>query len=132
MFKLSDTSKRLIKAMVAICLIVIGIGIIITQIWFADETFKFIYGAIFGTIFAVLKLILLERALNKSVNFSEGQAQNYIRLQYMLRYFLSGVILAVAALQGLSVVLGVAVCLMSLRPAVHIVNWQMKKGEQIQ
>ncbi len=126
MFKLSDTGKRLVKVMLAICLISLGAGIIITGIWFPAETFKFIYGMVFGTIFSVLKLMLLERSLNKSVNLTEGQAQNYIRLHYMLRYFLTGAVLAVAAIQGgISAVVGVFICLFSLRPAIFIVNKRM-------
>ena len=127
MFKLSETSKRLVKVMLAISLIGFGLGIIVTKVWFPNETFKFIYGIVFGTIFAILKLMLLERSLNKSVNYVEGQAQNYIRLHYMLRYFLTGVVLAVAAIQGISAVVGVVIPLMSLRPAVHIVNYKLKK-----
>ena len=126
MFKLSDTSKRLVKVMLAICLIAFGCGIIVTGIWFPDEIFKFAYGVLFGCIFAVLKLILLERSLNKSVNMPEGQAQNYIRLHYMLRYFLTGVVLAVAAVRGISALIGVVICLFSLRPAIFIVNRQMR------
>ena len=132
MFKLSETSKRLVKVMLAVCLIALGAGIIITGIWFPGEVFKYVYGVVFGTIFAVLKLMLLERSINKSANLSEGQAQNYIRLHYMLRYFLTGAVLAVAALKGLSVLIGVFVCLMSLRPSIHIVNWQMKKKKKFE
>ena len=130
MFKLSDTSKRLVKVMFAVSLIGLGIGIIVTQVWFPLETFKYVYGIVFGMIFSVLKLVLLERTLNKSVNFSQGQAQNYVRLHYMLRYFLTGAVLVVAAVKGISALIGVVVCLMSLRPAIHIVNWQYKKQEK--
>ena len=118
--------------MLAVCLIALGAGIIITGIWFPGEVFKYVYGVVFGTIFAVLKLMLLERSINKSANLSEGQAQNYIRLHYMLRYFLTGAVLAVASLKGLSVLIGVFVCLMSLRPSIHIVNWQMKKQKKFE
>lgn len=131
MFKLSDTSKRLVKVMLAVSLIGLGVGVIVTQIWFPSETFKYVYGIVFGMVFSVLKLMLLERTLNKSANFPEGQAQNYVRLHYMLRYFLTGAVLVVAAVKGgVSSILGVVVCLASLRPAVHIVNWQYKKQEK--
>ena len=125
-----DTRKKLIKIMLAFSLISLGAGIIITQIWFPTQTFKFVYGIFFGTIFSVLKLILLEKTLSKSVQFSQGKAQNYVRLHYTLRYFLTGVVLAVAALKGgISAVIGVIVSLFSLRPAVYIVNRQYKKSE---
>jgi len=130
MFKLSDTGKRLVKVMLAISLVAFGVGVIVTQLWFPGETFKFVYGVVFGSVFSVLKLVLLERTLNKSVAFSEGQAQNYVRLHYMLRYFLTGAVLVVAALKGgITAVIGVVICLASLRPAVYIVNWQFKKQE---
>lgn len=127
MFKLSETGIKLVKVMLAICLIGLGIGIIVAGIWFPGEIFNFAYGVFFGTIFSVLKLMLLERSLKKSVNMPEGQAQNYVRLHYMLRYFLTGAILAIAALKGFAVLIGVVVCLFSLRPAIYIVNWRMKK-----
>ena len=132
LFKLSDTSKKLIKVMLAICLIALGAGVIVTGIWFPDKIFKYVYGIIFGTLFAVLKLILLERSITKTANMAEGQAQNYMRLHYMMRYFLTAAVLVVAALKDrdLSVFIGVFLSLMSLRPAIHIVNWQMKKTEE--
>lgn len=118
--------------MAAICTAALGIGVIITGIWFQGEIFKYIYGIIFGTAFSILKLLLLERSINKSLNLSQGQAQNYIRLHYMIRYFLTAAVLVIAAIKGLTVLIAVFICLMSLRPAIHIVNWQMKKNEKAQ
>ncbi len=131
MIRLSDTGKRLVKVMLALDLVCFGIGIIITSLWFPDETLKYTYGIIFGCVFSVLKLLLLERTLNKSVDLSGGRAkaQNYVRLHYMLRYFLTGAVLVVAATRGISALIGVFVCLVTLRPAIHIVNHKINPKE---
>lgn len=130
MFSLSDTSRKIIKVMVSISLIALGVGIIVASIFFKGQVFSYSKGLVFGTIFAVLKLILLERSLSKSVDMNRAKAQNYVRLHYTLRYFLTGAVLAVAALQGFACLIGVIIGLVALRPAVYIVNSMYNKQDK--
>lgn len=131
MIKLSETGKQLIKVMLSLDLVCFGIGIIVTALWFPNEVAKFTYGVVFGGVFSILKLLLLERTLSKSVDLSGGRAkaQNYVRLHYMIRYFLTGAVLVVAATIGISAIIGVFICLVTLRPATHIVNYKLKDRE---
>lgn len=107
----------MIVVMAALSFIFFGAGL-----FFVDDVFAYAKGIIFGTLFAVLKLVLLERTLSKSVDMPKGNAQNYARLHYTLRYFLTIVVLAVAAIEPSISLLGVVLSLITMRPAAYIVS----------
>lgn len=132
MFNISDTGKSIIKIIAALALIALGVGVFVTQVWF-KETTPFVYakGLLFGTIIAVMKLILLDRTLSKSVNMPPARAQNYVRLHYTLRYFLTAVVLVVAALNSSVNLVGVIIGLVLLRPAIYIVNMSQNKRDNL-
>lgn len=107
--------------MTAISLIALGIGSMFTH-----DLLGYSKGILFGTVFAILKVILLERTINKSVDMPIENAQNYTRLHYMLRYFLTGIVLTISALEPSISFIGVIISLVTLRPAVYIVNTMYK------
>lgn len=119
--KLSYTCKKIILVMTAISLTALGIGSI-----FTNDLLSYTKGILFGTLFAILKVILLERTINKSVDMPSHNAQNYARLHYTLRYFLTGVVLAIGALEPSISFIGVVIPILTLQPAVYIVNTMYK------
>lgn len=123
--KLSDVSKKIIITLLAISLVAFGIGAFIV-----NDIIAYAKGLAFGTLFTILKLILLERTLNKSINMPAANASNYARLHYMMRYFLTGVVLVVSALEPSINMFGVIIGLIILRPAVYIVNIKTEKVEK--
>lgn len=122
MIKISETAKRIIISMTAISLIFLGIGI-----FFINNQIAYAKGIIFGTVFSILKLLLLERTINKSLDMSKSGAQNYARAHYMLRYLLTGVVLAVGALEPSISLLGVIIGIFCMRPAVYAATYIEKK-----
>lgn len=124
--KLSDTSKQIILFMIAIALVFMGIGAFIIS----SGKVPYIKGLLFGTIFSILKLILLEKTLNKAMDMNIKNASNYTRLHYSLRYFLTGVVLVVAALDEGMNLIGTIIGLLTLRISVYLVNIKMAKAEK--
>jgi len=62
----------------------------------ARESFLFALGVILTSALNVLKITMLERSVRKTVDMEDPNAgKNYIRLQYLLRYFLTGAVLVV-------------------------------------
>lgn len=59
----------------------------------------FAFGVILTSGFNICKVFMLERAINKTLEMSDPETgKNYIRLQYLLRYFLTGVVLLAVGL----------------------------------
>lgn len=77
-------------------------------------------GLLFGGLFVVLKLKLLEITITKAVKKqSEKNAKAYASLHYGLRYLLTGIVLALAALEPSISLTGVIIALLSVKLAVY-------------
>lgn len=124
MIKISEISKKIMLIMTAICLTALGIGAMIIDM---NNISHYIWGLLFGLVFSIFKLLLLEKTLNKSVDMTAGNAENYARLHYMMRYFLTGAVLVISALIDIHTMIGVIIAVFSLRPAIFIVNRQINK-----
>lgn len=130
MFNFSKTCKRLVLTDLALSLIACGafsILLVLFKAFFQINIFNFIVGMFFGTAFTVLKILLLDRTLNKAVDMPEEKAVNYTRLHYTLRYFLTGVVIVVGALNPRVSLLGVVVAMVLLRPSAYLTSKQEKK-----
>ena len=74
------------------------------------------------------KFLLLERTVKKTLDMSEPDSgKNYVRLSYLIRYFLTGAVLIAAGLIGyftphISIVLGAIFGLFTMQIAVVIVR----------
>ena len=63
------------------------------------EAVYFAFGVLLTSALNVLKVILLERTVKNIANMDEPETgKNYVRLQYLLRYFLTGLVLLIAGL----------------------------------
>ena len=124
MIKISDISKKIMLKMGAVCFLALGIGAIIIG---TDNLSYYAWGLGFGLVFSILKLLLLEKTIDKSVDMPVNNAENYVRLHYMMRYFLTGAVLIVSALINIYTMIGVIIAVFSLRPAIFIVNRQLNK-----
>jgi len=85
-------------------ILVIGISVLVlivagVLIYRSLEALYFAFGVILTSSLNVLKIIMLERTVNKVVGMDEPDAgKNYVRLQYLLRYILTGAVLLAAGL----------------------------------
>ena len=74
------------------CIVLFGIGAI-----FMDPL-SWGLGCLLGGVFTIIRLKMMEISVEKSVHMDENKAVRYARAQYIVRYLLSGVVLAAAAL----------------------------------
>lgn len=131
MFNVSETCKRMIFSDVAVSLVFYGIAallIIIFENSLGIKIFNFSLGMIFGTLFTILKILLLEKTVNKAVDMPREQAQNYTRLHYTLRYFLTGAVIVAAVINPWTSIAGVVLALAAFRPAVYFTGWLEKRA----
>ena len=100
--KLSLTSRRMITVICLSALVMVAAGIVVSLTVSSIDSMQALYfplGVILSSALNILKVILLERAINKTLDMEDPKAgSNYIRIQYLLRYLLSGVVLVVAGL----------------------------------
>ena len=100
--KLSLTSRKMILVICISALIMAAIGIVVCLAVSSIDSMQALYfplGVILSSALNVCKVILLERAIQKTLDMDDPKAgSNYIRVQYLLRYFLSGVVLVAAGL----------------------------------
>jgi hypothetical protein len=88
--------------------------------YYNESVLAFTLGIVFSGVFVILKLMLLEKAVNKAVDLSPEDSKNYMRMHYMSRYFLTGVVVVVAVFaEGISL-FGVILGLFALTPAAFI------------
>lgn len=122
MFKISDVNKALIKSIIILGFIGFGIGA-----FFVQEILYYGLGVIIGTLTSVVKVIFLEKALDKAVGMKPQDAENYTRLQYSARFFLTIVVIVIAAIAPFINMIGVLVGLVLVHPAVYLTNLLRKE-----
>lgn len=93
---LSLPSRKMITVIGISVLVLIAAG---AAIYRSLEALYFALGVILTSALNVLKVFMLERTVKKAVDMEEAVAgKNYVRLQYLLRYFLTGIVLLAAGL----------------------------------
>jgi hypothetical protein len=102
------------------------------------EALYFALGVILTSSLNVFKVILLERTVKKVADMEEPDVgKNYVRFQYLLRYFLTGMVLLAAGLVSVYVkppfinIWGAVAGIFTLQIAVIIVR-SMKLEEDVQ
>ncbi|MCL2034391.1 MAG: hypothetical protein FWG94_06620 [Oscillospiraceae bacterium] len=93
--KISVTAKRMIIAIIITSFVFIAAGGVYYRSY---AVFPFAAGVVLMAALNVLKVAMLERAVNNAADMIEKKdAGNYLRVQYMLRLLLTGVVLFIAA-----------------------------------
>lgn len=93
--KLTKLAKKMILTICIIMLVFMTASVIYYR---SLACLPFIYGGLLGCALSVYKVILLEKAVDKALGLEQKTADNYVRLQSLLRFFLSAVVLVAAAL----------------------------------
>lgn len=114
----AKTLKQIITIVVALGVIVLGIGVL-----FANSILYWAVGVALGTAVSVLKVVMLEKTLNKAVDMSPEDAKNYTRSRYTFRMVLTIALVVVAIKIPYINVIGLIVGLLLIQPAVYIVNF---------
>ena len=94
--KLSRTSKGLIQMICVSALAIIVIGCVVYR---SIDSLYFTVGVIMTSSLNVGKVFLLERTVQKALEKEEPDSgKNYVRLQFLLRYVLTTLVLLAAGL----------------------------------
>ena len=93
---MSHASKKMILVIGISVLVLIVAGAIFYR---SIEALYFAIGVILTSALNVLKVAMLERTVKKVIDMDEPNAgKNYVRFQYLIRYFLTGLVLLAAGL----------------------------------
>ena len=92
--ELSKPSKLIVRMIVFTALVIIVIGIVYYRSFAA---LPFALGVTVTSILNIMKVRMLERTVRKVADMDEGDQEigkNTVRFNYLLRYFITGVVLA--------------------------------------
>ena len=96
--KLTDTAKRMMLVFCISLPILIICGILYYLYNRSFTLLHFIYGAFLGTVTNIIRTIMLDRTVQRILTFGPEKASNYVRIQYLLRFLITGLALILAAL----------------------------------
>ena len=100
--KVSPTSRRMIVVICIAALVMAAGGIIVSIAVPSIQSLQAIWfplGVLLTSGVNVLKVFLLDRAIAKTLDMENpSSGSNYIRIQYLLRYLLTGAVLVAAGL----------------------------------
>ncbi len=112
---IENTSKKVLPVITALAVVCLVIGLFVVS-----HRLAFVKGLAFGTIFSLLKWMLMERAIRKSMDLPPEKVVVYIQFRYLIRYMLTGVVLAVAAMQPSINLYATIIGILLPMPAVYI------------
>ena len=95
--KLSAIAKRMILVTVFCFFIIVAIGALLAVLNVA-EFWPLAFGAVFGTAISLLKIIMIERTVAKASCMSAEKVGNYVRMQHLFRFAITGVLFIAAAI----------------------------------
>jgi len=94
----TKASKLMIRMVMIAALVIIVIGAVYYR---SLAVLPFAFGVLITSGLNVIKLQMLEKTVQKVVHMEDQEAgKNLVRLQYLLRYFLTGVVLVAVGLIG--------------------------------
>lgn len=121
--QLADLSKKMI---VTICILA-PIFMVASVLYYRSlSCLPFVLGVLLGSLASVAKVLLLERAVDRAVNMEKKAAAGYITLQHMLRLFLTGAVLVLAALVPAINLWGAAAGVLTYQVAVYLIKFTVK------
>jgi len=91
---MSDIAKRMSLIVCASLPLFIGGSAAYHRSW---AFFPFAFGALLSAALSIAKFISLDRTVKKAASLEAQRASNYVRLQSLLRFLLTGAVLALPA-----------------------------------
>jgi hypothetical protein len=107
--------KRLILQILAISFLIGVIGL-----FFVNEPLVWVKGLLFGTIFSILRLLLINATIKKAIKMTFIKAKNYTISQYYIRYFITALLLFIAALEPSISLAGTIIGLFTIKASVYL------------
>ena len=97
---MTTPTGKILRMIILVCLAMIAGGVLYySLVGDLYEALPFALGVIVTSALNILKIIMLERSIQKTLSMDNPDTgKNYIRLQYLLRYFLTAVVLVIIGL----------------------------------
>ena len=124
--KISETAKKMV------CIIGVSsfVFILAGAVYYRSlSALPFALGVLLTSALNALKILLLERTVEKAVVMEEQGAANYVRLQYFLRFMLTGLVLIAAALLPFISLWGAVAGTFTLQIAAYAVKFFLRDGK---
>ena len=133
MGNLSLTAKRIIFSILGILATTAVIGVLLDLYGKPfEKPLPLIIGLIAGGSISILKVIMLERSMVKSIDSTAEDAANYARIQFVLRYAVTIVLLAAVVFFRQYVGLwGAIVGILSLQFGAYIASIINRKNPEL-
>ena len=110
--------------------VIIGLAVIF-WIYSFEPPLAYFLGLMFGTGISALKLRLMAKSIEKTLDMEQKDAQNYARLQYVFRYFLTLIaIIPAILLRDYIGLIGLILGMLSLQFAAYIAGIIERRAEK--
>jgi len=121
---MTDTVKKMLLCIAGLTVLALAAGLAAG----VDTPLKYTLGLLLGAGMSAGKALLLERVLDKSLDMEKKAAENYTRLMFLGRYFLTAILLVIAAV-FLSL-WGAVIGLVTLQISAYLVRFLKPKELQ--
>jgi len=119
--KLNDIAKKMIFVLCILLVVIIATSAVYYR---SFEFLPFAIGTSLVVALNIIKVIMLDRAVDKALAMTEGKdAGNYIRLQYFLRFILTGAVLVFAAVSPYVNLWGAVAGIFTMPIAAHLMRF---------
>ena len=127
--ELSLTAQVMCKALAGLYPVLLAIGVMVHFFLYPfEKPVAFAVGLLAGTILSASKVVLLEKSLSKSLDMEGKVAKNYANFQMVARYFLTIVVLLLAAFfRDIIGLFGTVAGILALQPAAYTAAWRIRK-----
>jgi len=125
--KLSLDAKRMILVIGASSLVIIAGGIIFFR---SLEALPFAFGVLLMAALNAVKVVMLERAVYKISGMGEKEASNYMRIRYLLRFVITGVVLYIAVAVQFISLWGAIAGVFTFQIAAHSLRFFPEENKQ--
>ena len=92
---MSALVKRMILVII-ICVVIITIVGAVLAIMGKTAFLPVLFGALFGAAISIVKILMIERTVNKAADMDTESVGNYIRVQHLFRFVITGALFVVA------------------------------------
>ncbi len=125
--KLTPLAKKMIIIICVLMLVFIAASIIYYR---SLACLPFIYGCLLGSALSSYKVILLDKAVDKALGLEQKTADNYVKLQHLLRFFLSAAVLVAAALVPEISLWGAVAGVFSFQLSLYVLRFSEKSSKK--
>jgi hypothetical protein len=122
--KISDLAKRLILTICILAAVFIGASVAYYR---SSSCLPFALGVLLGAAVSVAKVIIVERTVDRALEMEKKAAGNFTRLNHLLRLFLTGAALLLAALAPGISLWGAAAGVLTFQVSVYIQRFFLNK-----